>query len=63
MKFLKWIILLVSVLILLIGCQSATSSDAAPDFTLADSNGSTVHLADELQNNESVVLLFYLEHT
>jgi peroxiredoxin len=83
MKTLKWIAILFSLLIFLIGCQSAASSeegmlDSTPeatpefspdtslasmvDFTLPDSNGNMVHLADELQNNESVVLLFYLEH-
>ena len=39
------------------------TGELAPDFTLPDSNGNMVHLADELQDNESVVLLFYLEHT
>jgi cytochrome oxidase Cu insertion factor (SCO1/SenC/PrrC family) len=83
MKTLRWIAILFSLLIFLIGCQSATSSeegmlDSTPeptlevspdtslvsmiDFTLPDSNGNMVHLADELQDNESVVLLFYLEH-
>ena len=76
MKALKWIALLFPMLVFLTGCQSATSSegvtpdsasettlDPALDFTLPDSNGNMVHLADELQDNESVVLLFYLEHS
>ena len=37
--------------------------DAAPDFSLPDSEGNLVHLDDELQNNKSVILLFYLEHS
>ena len=39
------------------------AGDLAPDFTLPDGEGNLIHLADELQNNKSVVLLFYLEHT
>ncbi len=39
------------------------TGELAPDFTLPDSSGNMVNLADELQNYGSVVLLFYLEHT
>ena len=63
MKILKWLVLVISALIFLAGCQSATSSNVAPDFTLPVSNGNMIHLAEELQSNETVVLLFYLEHT
>lgn len=33
--------------------------DVAPDFTLVDSKGTSVHLAEELKANRSVVLVFY----
>ena len=35
------------------------TGDIAPDFTLADSNGNMVHLADELNDNRMVILVFY----
>lgn len=35
------------------------TGDAAPDFTLADSNGNMVHLADQLLDNRLVILVFY----
>ena len=35
------------------------TGDIAPDFTLPDSNGNMVHLADELNDNRMVVLVFY----
>jgi cytochrome oxidase Cu insertion factor (SCO1/SenC/PrrC family) len=35
------------------------TGELAPDFTLNDHNGSPVHLADELQENQEVVLVFY----
>ena len=37
--------------------------DVAPDFTLADGNGNTVHLADEVKDHQLVVLVFYYAHT
>jgi hypothetical protein len=39
------------------------TGDVAPDFTLADSNGNMVHMADKLNDNRMVILVFYLEHT
>jgi hypothetical protein len=38
------------------------TGDIAPDFSLPDSNGEVVHLAKVLKNNQSVVLVFYLEY-
>ena len=38
---------------------NSSSLKIAPDFTLPDSNGNMVNLADELQQNEQVVLVFY----
>jgi cytochrome oxidase Cu insertion factor (SCO1/SenC/PrrC family) len=38
------------------------AGDMAPDFTLPDSNGNMVSLADELQDNQMVVLVFYNSH-
>ena len=38
------------------------SGDIAPDFTLPDSEGNMVNLADELGENQSVVLVFYFEY-
>ena len=35
------------------------SGDIAPDFTLPDSNGNMVRLADELDDNRMVILVFY----
>jgi cytoskeletal protein RodZ len=35
------------------------TGEIAPDFTLPDSNGDLVHLADELNDNRMVVLVFY----
>jgi cytochrome oxidase Cu insertion factor (SCO1/SenC/PrrC family) len=37
--------------------------DLAPDFTLPDSAGNIVSLADELEENKVVVLVFYHHHT
>ena len=37
----------------------APATEIAADFTLHDNNGDTVNLADELQENEQVVLVFY----
>ena len=37
--------------------------DMAPDFTLPDSNENMVNLAEELQENEQVVLVFYYFHS
>ena len=48
----------ISLMILLSGCGEVPA-EVAPDFTLPDGNGNMVHLADELQNNEQVVLVFY----
>jgi len=39
--------------------DSPRTGDLAPDFTLPDSNKNMVHLVDELQENEQVVLVFY----
>ena len=39
------------------------TGDTAPDFTLPDSNGDMVRLADALQDNQMVVLVFYQVHT
>ncbi len=39
------------------------AGDLAPDFTLPDSNGNPVHLAEELTSNRTVVLVFYQAHT
>jgi cytochrome oxidase Cu insertion factor (SCO1/SenC/PrrC family) len=33
--------------------------DMAPDFTLTDSKGNNIHLAEELKTNRAVVLVFY----
>ena len=35
----------------------------APDFTLSDSQGNKVRLADELQAHRAVVLIFYYAYT
>ena len=35
------------------------TGELAPAFTLPDHNGSPVHLADELQENQVVALVFY----
>ena len=47
--------------------EVATSSEprtgaTAPDFTLPDSRGNMVHLADELKDSQTVVLVFYYSH-
>jgi peroxiredoxin Q/BCP len=34
--------------------------DLAPDFTLPEGNGNMVNLAEQLQNNEMVALVFYI---
>ena len=36
-----------------------STGDAAPDFTLPDSDGNMVHLADQLLDNRLVILVFY----
>jgi peroxiredoxin len=42
------------------GCGSTPQdTPPAPDFTLPDSSGNMVNLADELDSNEHVVLVFY----
>lgn len=41
---------------------SPRTGDIAPDFSLPDSNGEVVNLADVLKNNQSAVLVFYLEY-
>ena len=38
---------------------SPRTGDIAPDFTLSDGNGTMVNLAEQLQENEQVVLVFY----
>ena len=54
-------IFVMSVGLFLFGCGSPQldTGDVAPDFNLPDGNGNTVNLADELQKNEHVVLVFY----
>ncbi|MCK4978457.1 MAG: hypothetical protein KAS36_16105, partial [Anaerolineales bacterium] len=37
----------------------APTPEIAADFTLPEGNGNMVNLADELQENEQVVLVFY----
>lgn len=39
--------------------DSLGTGDAAPDFTLPDSNGNMVRLADQLLDNRLVILVFY----
>jgi peroxiredoxin Q/BCP len=51
----------ISLTILLSGCGNV-STEAAPDFTLPDGNGNMVHLAEELELNDQVVLVFYYTH-
>ena len=50
----------------LLGACSGNATPAVPeiaaDFTLPDSNGNMVNLADELQENEQVVLVFYYDY-
>jgi hypothetical protein len=45
------------------GADGPRTGDVAPDFNLPDSNGDMVHLADEVQDNRMVVLVFYEVHT
>jgi cytochrome oxidase Cu insertion factor (SCO1/SenC/PrrC family) len=42
---------------------SPRTGDLAPDFTLPDSNGKMVHLTEELNDNQLVILVFYHEYT
>ena len=52
-------------MLFLVGCGNTASTregDVAPDFTLPDSNGNMVRLADELQKNDQVVLVFYYSY-
>jgi hypothetical protein len=42
---------------------SPQPGDKAPDFTLADSAGDRLHLADIVAEHKSTVLVFYLSHT
>jgi peroxiredoxin Q/BCP len=39
------------------------TGDVAPDFILHDGDGNMVHLADELKDNRTVVLVFYYAYT
>ena len=39
--------------------KTPRTGDIAPDFTLPDSVGNMVSLADELNNNRLVILVFY----
>ena len=39
-----------------------STGDVAPDFTLPDSEGNMVNLADQLQDNQQVVLVFYSDY-
>jgi hypothetical protein len=43
--------------------NSPQPGDNAPDFTLADSNGNSLHLTDIVAEHKSTVLVFYLSHT
>jgi uncharacterized protein YcfL len=43
--------------------KSPQAGEKAPDFTLADANGSQVNLATVAAKNKSAVLVFYLSHT
>ena len=43
--------------------ESLGAGDTAPDFTLPDSNGNMVRLADSLLDNRLVILVFYFSHT
>ncbi len=56
---------MIAVMLFLIGCGNVAlaSAEIVPDFSLSDGNGNTVHLADELNNNQMVVLVFYHSHT
>jgi cytochrome oxidase Cu insertion factor (SCO1/SenC/PrrC family) len=70
-----WFILVAGIFAMwLAACGAATTSttptaapvakalqpgDVAPDFTLVDSKGTSVHLAEELKTNQAVVLVFY----
>ena len=38
------------------------TGEIAPDFTLPDSYGDMVHLADELNDNRIVILVYYHAH-
>ena len=57
-----------AILILLAALLAACNGNVPPvtefaaDFTLPDSNGNMVNLADELQENEQVVLVFYYDY-
>jgi hypothetical protein len=39
-----------------------STGDVAPDFTLPDSEGNMVNLANQLQDNQYVVLVFYSDY-
>jgi len=70
-----WLIVVIGILaVWLAACGAATTSttstaapvakalqpgDVAPDFTLVDSKGTSVHLAEELKASRAVVLVFY----
>jgi hypothetical protein len=62
---LQLVIAVILIMLFLVGCGNAApaSTDVAPDFTLPDGNGNKVHLADELNNNQMVVLVFYHSYT
>ncbi len=53
------ILILIAALLAACSGNDAPAAEMAPDFTLPDSNGNMVNLADELQENEQVVLVFY----
>jgi cytochrome oxidase Cu insertion factor (SCO1/SenC/PrrC family) len=40
-----------------------STGDVAPDFTLPDSNGNIVRLADQMLDNRLVILVFYHNYT
>ena len=42
--------------------EGPRTGDIAPDFTLPDSKGNMVHLADELNDNRLVILVFYFSY-
>ncbi len=52
-------LILVSALLVACSGDAAPTAEIAADFSLPDSEGNMVNLADELAENEQVVLVFY----
>lgn len=52
-------LILVSALLVACSGDAAPTAEIAADFSLPDSKGNMVNLADELAENEQVVLVFY----